>query len=207
MLKLSLAAALAAAALHFAVAPANAQPGYSAYSQDQCQRARYYGESRSAYRAWRLDCLRHLQARRHAYQDNCNRPRRPGESRSDYRRFQRNCIRQRDAQRDWRQYRYYDYDRFEPGRDRYYADDYYRNGRYYRERSMARDDRIYRGRDGRYYCRRDDGTTGLIVGAAIGALIGNQIDNGGSRVLGTLIGGAAGAVIGREIDRGNLRCR
>ena len=42
---------------------------------------------------------------------------------------------------------------------------------------------VWQGNDGRYYCRRSNGTTGLIVG------------------------GAAGALIGREIDRGELRCR
>ena len=205
MLKLVLAVSLAATTVPFTPAPADAQP-FPSYSQDDCQRARYRGESRSAYRAWRRSCLRQQQAQ-DAYRHGCNRPRRPGESASDYRRYQRNCIRQREARRDWRQYRHYDHDRPEPGRDRYYADDYYRDGRYYRERPLTRNERIYRGRDGRYYCRRDDGTTGLVVGAAIGALIGNQIDSGDSRVLGTLIGGAVGALIGREIDRGSLRCR
>ena len=206
MLKLFVAVALAATAAPFSTAPADAQP-YPSYGQQDCQRPRYRGESRSAYRAWRRECLRQQHARLDTYRYDCNRPRRPGESSSDYRRYQCNCLRLREARRDWRQYRHYDHDRFEPGRDRYYADDYYRDGRYYRERPLTRSERIYRGRDGRYYCRRDDGTTGLIVGAAVGALIGNQIDNGDSRLLGTLIGGAAGALIGREIDRGSLRCR
>ena len=65
----------------------------------------------------------------------------------------------------------------------------------------------WRGDDGRMYCRRRDGTTGLIVGAAIGGLIGNSLDNGRSSLLGTLIGAAAGGAIGREIDRNNVRCR
>ena len=66
------------------------------------------------------------------------------------------------------------------GRSAYYADDYYRDGRYYRERRLSHNDRIYRGRDGRYYCRRNDGTTGLIIGAGVGALIGHSIDDGRS---------------------------
>src|SRR3569623_3374851 len=33
--------------------------------------------------------------------------------------------------------------------------DHYRGG-HYRERRLSRNDRIYRGRDGRYYCRRDN---------------------------------------------------
>ena len=58
--------------------------------------------------------------------------------------------------------------------------------------ALSRNDRIYRGRDGRYYCRRNDGTTGLIIGAGVGALIGNSIDDGRSSLLGTLIGAGAG---------------
>ena len=71
---------------------------------------------------------------------------------------------------------------------------------------MSQNDRLYRGNDGRYYCRRKDGTTGLIVGAAIGGLIGNQIGRGRSNLLGTLIGAGAGAALGREVDRGRVRC-
>src|SRR3546814_19987258 len=62
-------------------------------------------------------------------------------------------------------------------------------------------DRVYRGYDGRYYCRRDDGTTGLIIGAIGGGLLGDALAPGDSRTLGVLIGGALGAVLGREIDR------
>ena len=59
----------------------------------------------------------------------------------------------------------------------------------------------WRGRDGRMYCRRTDGTTGLIVGGIGGALVGRTIDTRGDRTLGTLGGAAAGALLGREIDR------
>jgi Glycine zipper 2TM domain len=88
----------------------------------------------------------------------------------------------------------------------YYADDHFRDGRFYRDRRLTRSDLVYRGRDGRYYCRRSDGTTGLIIGGAIGALIGREIARGQSRTIGTIIGAGAGAVLGREIDRGKLRC-
>ena len=64
-------------------------------------------------------------------------------------------------------YGQYDWDRPDPRDGRYYADNYYRNDRRYRERRLSREDRIYRGRDNRYYCRRSDGTTGLIAGAAV----------------------------------------
>ena len=83
-------------------------------------------------------------------------------------------------------------------------DDY---GRYYEPRRVHRGDHIWRGRDGRYYCKRDNGTTGLIIGAAGGALIGREVDRSGSRAEGTIIGAAIGGLLGRAIDRGEARCR
>ena len=104
-------------------------------------------------------------------------------------------------------YSAYDYNRPDPAYGGYYADRYYRDDPSYRERRLSQNDRIYRGRDGRYYCRRNDGTTGLIIGAGVGALAGAAIDGGSSSLLGALIGGGAGALIGREIERGEVRCR
>jgi Ni/Co efflux regulator RcnB len=112
-----------------------------------------------------------------------------------------------DRQRNWQQYRGYDYNRYEPGQTTYYADRYYRDGRYYQPRRLGRNDRIYRGSDNRYYCRRSDGTTGLIIGGLAGGLLGNSLAGGGSRTLGTLVGGGAGALLGQSIDRGEVRCR
>ena len=138
----------------------------------------------------------------------CRRELRHAQTRREYLRERRECEREiaRARARDWRTWNRYDYNR-PPAGGYYYADDYYRDGRYYRERQLTYNDRIYRGRDGRYYCRRDDGTTGLIIGAGVGALIGNSLDNGRSSVLGTILGAAAGGAIGREIDRGSVRCR
>jgi hypothetical protein len=65
----------------------------------------------------------------------------------------------------------------------------------------------WRGRDGRRYCRRSNGTTGLIVGGAGGALLGRAIDTRGERTTGTILGAAAGALLGREVQRGRSRCR
>ena len=67
----------------------------------------------------------------------------------------------------------------------------------------------WRGSDGRIYCRRSNGTVGLVVGGAAGALIGRSIDGGRRRTTGTILGAAAGALIGREIQRSrsNRRCR
>ena len=69
--------------------------------------------------------------------------------------------------------------------------------------------RTWVGTDGRTYCRRSNGTTGLIVGGAGGALIGRAIDTRGSRATGTILGAAAGALLGREVERGRSvrRCR
>jgi hypothetical protein len=180
MRKLFLAATMASAALPFAAAPADAQ-----------------------YRA-----QREYQRDVRETQRDCERDLRDADNRREYNREARDCRQDmRRVQRNWRQYRSYDYNRYEPGRNAYYADDYYRDGRYYRERRLTSRDRIYRGRDNRYYCRRSDGTTGLIVGGAVGALLGNSIDGGRSSLLGTLIGGGAGALLGREIQRGSVRCR
>ncbi len=68
-------------------------------------------------------------------------------------------------------------------------------------------DRFWQGRDGRWRCRRDDGTVGLLVGAGVGALIGREVDRRGDRTLGTVLGAVGGGLLGREIDRGGARCR
>ena len=108
---------------------------------------------------------------------------------------------------DWRNYRRYDYNHVEPGYRGYYADRYYRDGRYYQPRRLSGNDRVYRGRDGRYYCRRSDGTTGLIAGGALGGVLGNVIAPGGSKTLGTLLGAVGGAAIGTSVDRNQVVCR
>ena len=78
------------------------------------------------------------------------------------------------------------------------------HGGHYRERRLSRRDRVYRGGDGRYYCRRSDGTTGLVIGAIAGGVLGNAI---GGDALGTLLGAGGGALLGQSIDRNNVRCR
>jgi hypothetical protein len=81
--------------------------------------------------------------------------------------------------------------------------DHYRAGKH-RERRMTRNDRVYRGRDGHYYCKRNDGTTGLVVGALAGGALGNAI---GGSTLSTVLGAAGGGILGREIDKGQVKCR
>lgn len=107
----------------------------------------------------------------------------------------------------WRRYRQYDYDRPDPAYNGYYADRYYRDDASYRERRLSRNERIYRGENGQYYCRRSDGTTGLIVGGLAGGVLGNAIAPGGSKTLGTLLGAIAGGAGGAALDSSSARCR
>ncbi|WP_336963967.1 glycine zipper 2TM domain-containing protein [Sphingobium aquiterrae] len=73
-------------------------------------------------------------------------------------------------------------------------------------RQLRDNDYIYRDNDGRYYCKRDDGTTGTIVGAIAGGVLGNVIAPGGSKTLGTILGAGGGALAGRAIDKNDVRC-
>ena len=104
--------------------------------------------------------------------------------RHDYRDYRR------DHRRDYRRDRIYD-----------------SRGRYLQPRRITRNSRVWRGRDGRYYCKRDNGTTGLIIGAGVGALAGHELAGRGDRTLGAILGGVIDGVLGQEIDRGDLRCR
>lgn len=101
----------------------------------------------------------------------------------------------------------YDWNRPDPRDNGYYADRYYRNDSRYRERRLSNDDRVYRGRDDRYYCRRSDGTTGLIVGGLAGGALGAAVTRGSSQPLGVIIGAIGGGAAGAAIDSNNVRCR
>jgi hypothetical protein len=76
--------------------------------------------------------------------------------------------------------------------------------------ALARDGyyhgKVWRDSHGRLRCQRSNGTTGLIVGAAGGALVGRAIDTHGERATGTILGAAAGALVGRSIDRNRYHC-
>ena len=87
-------------------------------------------------------------------------------------------------------------------RDRRYSRD-----RHYRGDRVHRNTRVWRGNDGRYYCRKDNGTTGLLIGAAVGGLIGNEVAGRGDKTLGAILGAVGGGLLGREIDRSDTRCR
>ena len=98
----------------------------------------------------------------------------------------------------------------------YYGNSYYGQGyypqsygsRYYGNRYYG--DRHYGSRHYRRH-RCGNGTTGLIVGGAAGALLGREIERSGNRsryygrrggTTGAIVGGALGALVGREIARG-----
>ena len=82
------------------------------------------------------------------------------------------------------------------------------NGRYIHPHRLSRNDRVWRGRDGNYYCRRDNGTTGLVIGAAAGGLLGDELARGsGDRTLATIIGAVGGGLLGQSVDKGDLQCR
>ena len=88
------------------------------------------------------------------------------------------------------------------GRDRY--ENSYRND--YRRYDPRYDVRRYEGRNQDHaYGRRCSGTTGTILGAAVGALLGRAVDGGRNRTTGLIVGGAAGALAGREVDKNICR--
>jgi outer membrane lipoprotein SlyB len=85
----------------------------------------------------------------------------------------------------------------------YQGRDSYGYDRYDERRSYRGSDRKYRGYRAAERCRRDDGTTGAVVGAIAGGLIGNGVAGRGDRTAGTLVGGVLGALAGREVERSN----
>jgi hypothetical protein len=88
----------------------------------------------------------------------------------------------------------------------WHAEQFYRPGNNYQPRYLGANDQIWRGYDNRYYCRRSDGTTGLIIGGLTGGTLGNVLAPGGSKVLGSIIGGTLGAVIGSSVNRNRVVC-
>jgi len=84
---------------------------------------------------------------------------------------------------------------------------YDRDKRRYRDQRVHANTRVWRDGKGRYRCKKDNGTTGLLIGGAVGGLAGNEIAGRGDKLLGTVIGAGAGALLGREIDRDKYRCR
>ena len=104
-----------------------------------------------------------------------------------------------DAQR-------YHGDRYERAYGTAYQDGYNRNGyddrydrRGYNNRNYRDDRGYYRNRNQR--C--NSGTTGTIIGAIAGGLLGRSIDSRGDRATGTILGLGGGALAGRAIGKSN----
>jgi hypothetical protein len=60
---------------------------------------------------------------------------------------------------------------------------------------------------GGQYCRRSDGSTGTLVGAALGGVVGSEMSRRGSRTKGAVLGAVVGGLLGRSVDRGRVVCR
>jgi hypothetical protein len=84
-------------------------------------------------------------------------------------------------------------------------DDGFRGGRGWNNAGW---DRGYQGgwNDGRF-CRRSDGATGTVLGAAVGGVVGNQVARRNDRTVATVAGAVVGGLLGRSIDRGRVVCR
>lgn len=105
-------------------------------------------------------------------------------------------------------------DRYDRREDYYDRDGYWDAARYYRKDDrryravrLGRNDRIYRGSDNRYYCKRSDGTAGLIIGGISGGVLGSVIAPRGSKTVGAIIGGGLGAILGKMANDDDIVCR
>jgi hypothetical protein len=110
----------------------------------------------------------------------------------------------RDKHDDRRDYRRYERQRQQAyAQQRYYAQQGYNGGYQPTYYTSGNGIRYWQGDSGQYYCRRSNGTTGMIIGAAAGALLGNRVVGGTTA---TIVGGVAGAVIGKQLEQGRARC-
>ena len=67
--------------------------------------------------------------------------------------------------------------------------------------ARQREYKTFVGKDGRTYCRKSDGTVGLLIGGVAGGVLGNVVAGRGDRTLGTVLGAGGGALAGRAIER------
>jgi len=105
---------------------------------------------------------------------------------------------------------YYDQGRYQQshrrdnyrGRDNYYS----RNQAYYGRGGYDNRYDGYNRYDNRGYGQRCSGTTGTILGAVAGGLLGREVaGRRGGRTTGAILGGAVGALAGRAIDKSDCR--
>ena len=156
------------------------------YKQDRDDRDRYSGDGRYDQRYRSDDNRRYRSDGRHY-----------SWSEADSRRYA--------AERGWPSYRSYP-DR-PPVATAWYPDRHYRSGSNYRPRTVGYNEPVWRGADNRYYCRRSDGTAGLIIGGLGGGVLGAAIAPGSSQPLGAIIGGSLGAVLGKNLADNKVTCR
>lgn len=93
---------------------------------------------------------------------------------------------------------------------RYYGDRYagsrYGNG-YYNNGYNRNYNRNYYGRNSYSYRCRGSGTTGTVLGAIVGGLLGDAaVGRRGDGTAGAIVGAGVGALAGRAIDRSDDRC-
>ncbi len=89
-----------------------------------------------------------------------------------------------------------------------YNNGYYGN-RYYGNRygTGYYNNRSYYGRHSYTYRCRGNGTTGTILGAIVGGLLGDAaVGRHGDGTAGAIVGAGVGALAGRAIDRSDNRC-
>jgi hypothetical protein len=85
----------------------------------------------------------------------------------------------------------------------------YRTGPQYGLKLLDAAERVYRSRDGRYFCKRPDGSAGLITGNVDGDALGDAIQPGHSRTVQALIYEYVVSIEGQPYSRQNheIRCR
>ena len=92
---------------------------------------------------------------------------------------------------------YGSYEQAARGYDRGYPGGGYERGEYYQNGYAA--PRGYS--EPRPYWRCSNGTTGTLIGALAGGLLGRSIDGRGDRALGTILGAGAGALAGHAVEK------
>jgi outer membrane lipoprotein SlyB len=80
-------------------------------------------------------------------------------------------------------------------------------GNYVQPQTITSSQQMWLDDNGEYRCKRANGTTGTVIGAVAGGVLGNVIAGRGSRTLGTIVGALGGAVVGRMIARGQAKCQ
>lgn len=106
---------------------------------------------------------------------------------------------------DYEGYSYGDDDGYEQQQG-YYPQGYYAQQGYYPQQPYGYDNGYY-DRGYRYRQHRCSGTTGLIVGAGAGALLGRSLGRGSgyyhhnSGTTGAIVGAALGALVGRHVEK------